>query len=106
MGVGVGVGVGSNTVPEYVMDCLLLDAITLPGVPGVKQVPIIKGDAKSISIACASILAKVSRDHLMLELDEQFPQYGFKQHKGYGTKAHYEALRKYGPCPVHRPSFL
>ena len=67
---------------------------------------VVHGDARCASIAAASILAKVSRDHLMLELDEQFPQYGFKQHKGYGTKAHYEALRKYGPCPVHRPSFL
>ena len=57
-------------------------------------------------IAAASILAKVSRDHLMLELAKEFPQYGFEKHKGYGTKAHYEALRKYGPCPVHRMSFL
>ena len=67
---------------------------------------IIGGDGKCASIAAASILAKVSRDHLMLELAKEFPQYGFEKHKGYGTKAHYEALRKYGPCPVHRMSFL
>ena len=67
---------------------------------------VVHGDALCASIAAASILAKVSRDHLMLELDEQYPEYGFRQHKGYGTKAHYEALEKYGPCPAHRPSFL
>lgn len=73
------------------------------------QIPsqtIVKGDALSASIAAASILAKVSRDRHLLELDEQYPQYGFKQHKGYGTKAHYEALETYGPSPVHRLSFL
>ena len=67
---------------------------------------IIGGDAKCASIAAASILAKVTRDHLMLKLAEEYPQYGFEQHKGYGTKAHYEALRQYGPSPVHRMSFL
>jgi len=67
---------------------------------------IVHGDACCASIAAASILAKVSRDHLMLRLAEQYPQYGFERHKGYGTKAHYEALRQYGPCPAHRPSFL
>ncbi len=67
---------------------------------------VIHGDARCASIAAASILAKVSRDHLMLELAEQYPQYGFERHKGYGTKVHYEALRKYGPSPVHRLSFL
>ncbi len=67
---------------------------------------IIGGDGKCASIAAASILAKVSRDHLMLELAKEYPQYGFEKHKGYGTKAHYEALRKYGPCPIHRMSFL
>ena len=67
---------------------------------------VIHGDARCASIAAASILAKVSRDHLMLELAEKFPQYGFERHKGYGTKVHYEALRKYGPSPVHRLSFL
>lgn len=67
---------------------------------------IIGGDGKCASIAAASILAKVSRDHLMLELAKKYPQYGFEKHKGYGTKAHYEALRQYGPSPVHRMSFL
>ena len=67
---------------------------------------VIGGDGKVASIAAASILAKVSRDHLMLQLAEEYPQYGFEKHKGYGTRAHYEALRKYGPCPAHRMSFL
>ena len=67
---------------------------------------VVKGDAKSASIAAASILAKVSRDRLLLEMDKQYPEYGFAQHKGYGTATHYEALRKYGPCPAHRMSFL
>ena len=67
---------------------------------------IVKGDAKSMSIACASILAKVSRDRLLYEYDKEFPQYLFAKHKGYGTKAHIEAILKYGPCKYHRPSFL
>ena len=67
---------------------------------------VIHGDARCASIAAASILAKVSRDHLMLELAREYPQYGFEKHKGYGTRAHYAALREYGPCPAHRPSFL
>lgn len=67
---------------------------------------VIKGDALSASVAAASVLAKVSRDRLLLELDAQYPQYGFAKHKGYGTAAHYEALRQYGPCPAHRMSFL
>ena len=67
---------------------------------------VVHGDARCASIAAASILAKVSRDHLMVELSREYPQYGFEQHKGYGTRAHYEALREYGPCPAHRPSFL
>lgn len=67
---------------------------------------IIGGDGKSASIAAASILAKVSRDRLMLELAEKYPQYGFEKHKGYGTKLHYQALREYGPCPIHRLTFL
>ena len=73
------------------------------------QVPsrcVVHGDARCASIAAASILAKVSRDRLMVELSRDYPQYGFEQHKGYGTKAHYAALREYGPCPAHRPSFL
>ncbi len=67
---------------------------------------VVKGDANCADIAAASILAKVSRDRLMLRLAEEYPQYHFEQHKGYGTKLHYEALREYGPSPVHRPSFL
>ncbi len=66
---------------------------------------IVKGDAKSLSIAAASVLAKVARDRFMLELDKQYPQYGFAKHKGYPTKAHYEAIAQYGPCPAHRTSF-
>lgn len=67
---------------------------------------VVKGDATSASIAAASILAKVSRDRTLYALDEQYPQYGFAKHKGYGTKAHCEAILQYGPCPAHRPSFL
>ena len=67
---------------------------------------VVHGDARCASIAAASILAKVSRDRLMVELAREYPQYGFEQHKGYGTKAHYAALREFGPCPAHRPSFL
>ena len=67
---------------------------------------IVKGDARCADIAAASILAKVTRDRYMLKLAERYPQYGFEQHKGYGTAAHYAALREYGPSPVHRPSFL
>ncbi len=72
----------------------------------VPSFPIIKGDGKSASIAAASILAKVSRDHYMSALDEKYPQYGFAKHKGYGTKLHYEMLEKYGVSPVHRRTFL
>ena len=72
-------------------------------VPAVK---VIKGDQLCASIAAASILAKVTRDRYMATLDEQYPQYGFKKHKGYGTKAHYDAIRAYGPSPVHRPTYL
>lgn len=67
---------------------------------------IVDGDAKCASIAAASILAKVTRDRYMLEMDAKYPQYGFARHKGYGTKAHYEALRTFGPSEIHRPSFL
>ena len=85
-------------------DILLNDAVTIPRVP-ITQVPIIGGDGKSVSIAAASILAKVTRDRLMLEYDEMFPQYGFARHKGYGTAEHIAALKKYGPCPIHRSTF-
>lgn len=67
---------------------------------------VVKGDAKCADIAAASILAKVTRDRYMLEMAEKYPQYHFEKHKGYGTKLHYEALREYGPCEIHRPSFL
>ncbi len=86
-------------------DVLLNDAVTIPEVE-VPQVPIIKGDANCYSIAAASILAKVTRDRIMRELDEKYPRYGFAKHKGYGTKEHYAALEKYGPCEVHRRTFL
>lgn len=86
-------------------DLLLNDAVTIPDVP-VKQVPIIKGDARSLSIAAASIIAKVTRDRLMAEYDKVMPEYGFAVHKGYGTAAHIEALRKYGPSPIHRKTFI
>lgn len=67
---------------------------------------VVKGDSKSLNIAAASILAKVSRDRHMVEMDRLYPQYGFAGHKGYPTKAHYEAIRRFGPCPIHRLSFL
>lgn len=67
---------------------------------------VIKGDARSASIAAASVLAKVSRDRLMLEMAEKYPEYGFEKHKGYGTRVHVEALKQYGPCPIHRKTFL
>jgi len=86
-------------------DILLNDAVTIPKV-AVRQVPIIKGDAKSISIAAASIIAKVTRDRLMVQYDSVFPEYGFASNKGYGAAAHIEALRKYGPTPIHRRSFI
>ncbi len=85
-------------------DYLLLDAITLPRIP-LPQQPIIQGDCRSHSIAAASILAKVTRDRLMLELHEQYPRYNFRKHKGYGTKEHMSLLREHGPCEVHRKTF-
>lgn len=86
-------------------DLLLNDAVTIPEVP-IRQVPIIKGDAKSISIGAASIVAKVTRDRLMVQYDEIYPQYGFASNKGYGAKVHIEALQKFGPCPIHRKTFI
>lgn len=86
---------------------LLNDAVTIPGLSeSMTQVPIIKGDAKSVSIAAASILAKVTRDHMMIEYDKLYPEYGFARHKGYGTAVHTAAIREYGPCPIHRRSFI
>jgi len=85
-------------------DYLLLDAITLPRVP-IPQKSLIRGDCRSHSIAAASILAKVTRDRMMLELHDQYPQYNFRKHKGYGTREHLEALRMHGPCDAHRKTF-
>ncbi len=86
-------------------DILLNDAVTIPQV-NIKQVPIIKGDAKSISIGAASIVAKVTRDRMMVEYDRIMPEYGFASNKGYGSKEHIEALKKYGPSPIHRATFI
>lgn len=86
-------------------DLLLNDAVTIPQMT-IPQVPIVKGDAKSVSIAAASILAKVTRDRIMTAYDAQYPAYGFAQHKGYGSAAHIAALKQYGPCPIHRRSFI
>ncbi|WP_302489874.1 ribonuclease HII [uncultured Mitsuokella sp.] len=83
---------------------VLIDAVPLENLPMASQ-SIIKGDAKSASIAAASLIAKVTRDRLMDEYDKIYPEYGFAQHKGYGTAQHIEALKKYGPCPIHRRSF-
>ena len=86
-------------------DLLLVDAVTIPEI-GIRQVPIIHGDARSLSIAAASVMAKVTRDRIMEEYDRIYPVYGFAKHKGYGTAEHIAALKKYGPCPIHRRSFI
>ena len=86
-------------------DILLNDAVTIPGVD-IEQIPIIKGDAKSASIAAASIVAKVTRDHMMEEYDEIYPRYEFAKNKGYGTQAHRDALKAIGPCEIHRRTFI
>ena len=90
-----------NVIPEI----LLNDAVTIPGVD-IMHLPIVNGDAKSVSIAAASILAKVTRDRMMMEYDQIYPEYGFAKHKGYGTAAHIAALKEYGPCPIHRRTFI
>ena len=90
---------------EKAPSLLLNDAVTIPDI-SIKQVPIIKGDAKSKSIAAASIIAKVTRDHFMQDMDALYPEYNFASNKGYGSSAHIEALKKYGPCPIHRMSFI
>jgi ribonuclease HII len=87
-----------------VPDLLLIDALYLSSLP-IEQKPIIKGDAKSASIAAASIIAKVHRDEIMLRYHALYPHYGFDRHKGYGTKAHLSKINEYGPCPIHRRSF-
>lgn len=84
---------------------LLNDAVTIPGI-NIPQVPIIKGDAKSISIGAASIIAKVTRDRMMVEYEDIYPEYHFASNKGYGSQEHIDALRKYGPSPIHRRSFI
>lgn len=84
---------------------LLNDAVNIPGVD-IKQVPIIKGDAKSISIGAASIIAKVTRDRMMVSYDEIYPEYGFASNKGYGSEQHIAAIKKYGKTPIHRESFI
>jgi ribonuclease HII len=87
-------------------DAIWVDGkFTIPGIAGVSQKAIVKGDGKSACIAAASILAKVSRDRVMEEYHQQYPQYGFLQHKGYGTALHIENLKKYGPSPIHRKTF-
>ena len=86
-------------------DILLVDAVHIPGI-SIKQVGIVKGDAKSVNIAAASILAKVTRDRLMLEYDKIYPEYGFASNKGYGTAKHIEALKAYGACDIQRRTFI
>ena len=93
---------GLKIKPDYA----LIDGNRYPSIGGVTEETIVKGDGKSMSVAAASILAKVSRDRYMLEIAEKYPQYCFEKHKGYGTKLHYEMLEKYGISPVHRKSFL
>jgi ribonuclease HII len=89
------------TTPDHV----LIDGLPVRGFP-IAQTALVKGDARSFSIAAASVIAKVTRDRMMLDFDAQFPHYGFAQHKGYGTELHLERLRTHGPCPIHRRSFL
>jgi len=89
-----------KTKPDY----LLIDGNRLPQ-SDIPSEAVVEGDAKSVSIAAASILAKVTRDRIMEELDEKYPLYGFKQHKGYATEQHLTALKEHGPCPIHRKSF-
>jgi len=91
---------------ENKADFALIDGNRVPVGITIDCQTVVKGDAKSMSVAAASILAKVTRDRLLLEYDEKFPQYNFAKHKGYGTAEHMDAIRKFGPCEVHRPSFL
>lgn len=123
--VGVGIGVVASAIIDEINilqatyeamriaisklpvepDLFLNDAVTIPGVNG-KQVGIIKGDARSVSIAAASIVAKVTRDRMMVEYDKMYPEYHFASNKGYGSKEHIAALHEVGPCAIHRASFL
>ena len=93
---------GLRIKPDYA----LIDGNQYPKIPFVAEETVVKGDAKSMSVAAASILAKVSRDRFMFEKAKEYPQYQFEKHKGYGTKLHYEKLAEYGPSPIHRMSFL
>jgi ribonuclease HII len=86
-------------------DIILVDAVTIPNI-NIKQEGIIKGDAKSVSIAAASIIAKVTRDNMMKEYNELYAEYEFAKNKGYGTKDHINAIKKYGACPIHRKTFI
>jgi ribonuclease HII len=94
--------IAASSVPA---DVFLIDAVTGLGLNG-REVPIIRGDATSYAIAAASIVAKVTRDRQMAELDRLYPEYGFARNKGYGTKEHTDALKRIGPCPLHRRSFI
>ncbi len=93
---------GLKIKPDYA----LIDGNQYPKIPFVTEETVVKGDAKSMSIAAASILAKVSRDRFMLEKAKEYPEYCFEKHKGYGTKVHYEAIKEFGPSPIHRMTFL
>ena len=123
--IAYGIGIASNTLIDEINilqatyeamreainslstrpDILLVDAVHIPGID-IRQVGIVKGDAKSVNIAAASILAKVTRDRLMAEYDKIYPEYGFASNKGYGTAAHIAVLKEYGPCEIHRKSFI
>ena len=123
--IAYGIGIASNTLIDEINilqatyeamreaihalektpDVLLVDAVHIPDI-NIKQVGIVKGDTKSVNIAAASILAKVIRDRLMAEYDKIYPEYGFASNKGYGTATHIAALKKIGPCDIHRKSFI
>lgn len=92
---------GLDMIPQVLVN----DAVIIPGI-SLPQAKVIKGDAKCYSVAAASIMAKVTRDRLMMEYDRQYPQYGFAANKGYGTRDHIAALQQYGPCPIHRRTFI
>ena len=123
--IAYGIGIASNTLIDEINilqatyeamreainalektpDILLVDAVHIPDI-NIKQVGIVKGDAKSVNIAAASILAKVTRDRIMAEYDKIYPEYGFASNKGYGTATHIAALKEVGPCAIHRKSFI
>ncbi len=90
---------------DFEPSCLFIDSVLLPKLSQIPQVSMIGGDRRSLSIAAASVLAKVWRDGVMVEIDEKYPQYGFAKHKGYGTAQHHAALKQYGPSPIHRKTY-